>query len=219
MHTALHVLAQLIALATVGQFVAAMILHFRAGPQRVADAVVLAGALASLATHGWLCVFPNAMPTTVEVAIAIVLLGAVNRLFWLALSPDRPATHVARPSGGAFQAVATIRPLGFLAHPFYRAYMLGFCAFSLLGWHSIQCITAVVMAVTFDGVARAQARLWPDARQLGNEYRADLLGAWGMLPTPRWGAALRARLFGSGSASDSAPVQPTPLQDGRGNPW
>jgi hypothetical protein len=219
MHTALHVLAQLIALATVGQFVAAMILHYRAGPQRVVDAVVLAGALASLATHGWLCVFPNAMPTTVEVAIAIVLLAVVNRMFWLAVSPDQSVTQVALPSAGVFQAVATIRPLGFLAHPFYRAYMLGFCAFSLLGWHSIQCITAVVMAFTFDGVARAQARLWPGAQQLGNEYRADLLRAWGMLPTPRWSAALRARLLGSRGVSDSARVHRASLQDGRGNPW
>ncbi len=219
MHTALHVLAQLIALATVGQFAAAMILHFRAGPQRVVDAVVLAAALASLATHGWLCVFPNATPTTVELAIAIVLLAAVNRIFWQAMSPALTETHVTRPSGGVLQTVATIRPLGFLAHPFYRAYMLGFCTFPLLGWHSIQCITAVVMAVTFDGVVRAEARLRPGVRQLGSEYRVDLLRAWSTLPTPRWGANLRARLFGGSVAADPTRGHPTPLQDGRGNPW
>lgn len=191
MYTALHSLAQLIAVATAAQFAMTMILHFRVGRQKVRDGVRLAAGLSSLAIHAWLCMFPESQPRLWQLGAAAVLLVAANRKFWIEVrsTVDGGLTILGRaPLQGS---LATIRPFGLAGQPYYVAYMLGLGAFAFLGLHSFQCITLLGLAFMYDDDCRRELGTAPvDIRW---EAAAAMSEAWESVPKQWRSTIVRAR--------------------------
>jgi len=180
MYTALHVLAQLIALATAALFAASMVLHFRAGRQRVRDGVRLAAGLSSLAIHAWLCAFPESAPSYWQLGVAAILLAAANRKFWVEFASTVDGAPVIVERAPATSSLATMRPFGLMAQPYYTAYVIGLAGFAFLGLHSIQCFTLIALAFAYDDACRREAATVPvDLRW---EAEASLRVAWESIP-------------------------------------
>lgn len=187
MHTALHMLAQLFAVATAAQFVASLVLHFRAGRQRVKDGVRLAAGLASLAIHGWLCLFPNTEPSLWQLGGAVLLLAAANWKFWMEFRSTVDGGPMIVERAKAQSPLASVRPFGLVAQPYFIAYMLGLAAFAFLGLHSIQYITLVALAFMYDDVCRTETGVVPV--DLRREADAAAREAWASVPKA-WRSAL-----------------------------
>jgi len=180
--------AQLAAVVTALEYVAAMALYFTAGPKRAADGLVSALALGAVALHLWLCLQPVSEPSLARSSGALAVLALSNLLFWSA----RRAHGASRPHavfGGAVPpALVTQGAYRFLRHPFYAAYLLGFLGAALVGGHVAQFATTALLFAIYDRAAAQEERLMASSPQLGAAFASYSRTAGRWWPRSRAGA-------------------------------
>ena len=162
-------------------FAITMFAFFRAG---AGSLILRAVMVASLVTGQALLVVPIAVRESIslhEAIVVLALLCATHGVFWWAVI----AHGRGRPSG-AFATAApselvTSGPYRYVRHPFYLAYLLGFCAASALAGEWFAWCVPVWMAGVYLAAARHEERVILSS-PLAEQYRHYARRVGGFLP-------------------------------------